>query len=88
MPSFGVRGKPSSAEIRQTALVAVRYYLRGMQINPLDVDADGAERALGDFLYKPELRGTYAYAFADEASDQQMRLFRQEWEQWRKENTP
>lgn len=84
MASFGVRGKVSSDYVREIALGATRSYLRGMGIDPLTVDADGAERALDDFLRMPAMKGTYARAFADEASEYQMRLFKVEWEVWRR----
>lgn len=70
------------AQQRAVALGSARYYLRQMQVNPLEVSAQEAHAALDDYaqLY-PAMVGSQWYA---SVTEQEMKLFYQEWESWRR----
>ena len=70
------------AQQRAVALSAARYYLRRMQINPLEVSAQEAHAALDDYarLY-PVMVGSQWYG---SASEQELSQFYRDWESWQR----
>ena len=82
---YGFRGKRSSDEVREIALGAVRSQCRKNGFDPAELDANEALKVLDDFIRTWEMNGTYAQNFAYHASDHQIELFKQDWENWRKE---
>ena len=68
-------------EQREIAIGAVRSELRRAGVRPELVDWAGAFRVLDDLLrVEPTLIASRWYALA---TDNQLRLFKQEWERWR-----
>jgi hypothetical protein len=76
----------SYKEMRQIALGAARSYLRSMDINPLDVDGNGALAALDDICRTESSLIVYVW-YHQINSDNQIKLFKQEWNKWRKDNS-
>ena len=68
------------AELRKIALRAARSYLRAQGADPARVDAQAAMAALDD-LYRID-RATLASIWYGQASDNQVREFRLDWQAW------
>lgn len=85
--SFGRRGKLSSTYVRSIVLGAVRSQMRHIGLNPLGEGPESALRVLDEFLRQPDMAGTIARQFADEASDRQISLFCREWEKSGEQST-
>jgi len=73
-------GGYSLSESRKIAAGAARSYLRQLEIDPKTVGHEAAEAALDD-LCRINSRAVAAM-FWFEASKNQIRLFRKEWNQW------
>jgi hypothetical protein len=71
-------------EMRTVAMQATRSYLRSMGIDPVTVDAKGAMQALDDICRNGEALTCYVWWVQCESSNQ-TRLFRSEWNAWRKD---
>ncbi len=74
-------GKPDAA--RETALRAVRSYMRSMGIDPKSCTSDQAAAALEDLQYADQ--DTIAAKFAAFASVTQLKKFHRDWTRWAKE---
>jgi hypothetical protein len=74
--------KMNQSEMRQIAIGATRSQLRRLNIDPRKASSDDALEALDDiYRVEPELIASLWYG---NASDNQIRLFRREWEKWLK----
>ena len=70
------------SDFRATARAAVRSQLRKSGIDPKMVDANTALKLLDDLeRINPELIASLWYSMA---SDNQIKLFRSEWNKWQK----
>lgn len=83
--AYGRRGKPSAKYVREQAIGAVRSYMRAMVIDPLTRDSQAAYMSLMDFPKIHGMAGTYVENFARTASERQIKLFKRDWDKWRKD---
>ncbi len=70
----------TQAQGRAWALGAARYYLRQLQINPVEATAEQAHKALDD--YARCYRNAYPSQWYHAATDEQLDLFYADWRRW------